>query len=283
MSHGPKPDPRPDPREELAGVLSAADRPAAALQALRWAFVWSLEVLQEMSADPGEAFAVTVELDEALRQGEELGRVLPAVLAVAEPGSRVEADLRDRQRQLAQKRAEVAELLRHVEERARDEEELRARILEIQELAGRVRELERLDRLSQGLDELRAHRDQLEARLKGLADEANAEEDALAFAAARFIRLSEDRLADLRSSTQMLLDRATAKQKELAEAVRNKRQGTEELSSETGLASNGRTGHSTRWTGSFERSTRPSAARWRSTGGSCGGNGACAGWEATDR
>ncbi|WP_406175892.1 hypothetical protein [Streptomyces sp. NBC_00996] len=191
-----------------------------ALQALRWSLVWSAQAVARLArtgSDTAPVEAVFL-LDDALTEVVGLARAVTELLAVAEPGSEVEAYLQDRQSELAETRRRTEACRREHEGLANTESELRARLAELDAVRGQVAELRRLERLVEALDEIEAQRGLVEERLVLLRDCANGTEDAVRLGSADLLRLTEDQLSRLAGPVRDTLKRSSEAQGRLAAA-----------------------------------------------------------------
>ena len=193
---------------EIRATLAGGSE-LAAVEVLATVLRWATEVLRADTLDTSAAaFRAMALADRALAWAPGLFAALNALAARSEPAEQVIADLGRHQAQLAELRRQTAPHREHLTALRRIEERLRHEIADRDEIIAQIGELERIERLAAGMTELRAQRDALEQRTRGLATAVTGTGTGLAKAAARLITLSDEMVDSLADDTRRLLRRA---------------------------------------------------------------------------
>jgi len=193
-------------------MTTAGEEPGTELRALGRAGEQALHTIREATAsgDGGAVSAIEAVflLDDALQQLHGLQTAVPALLAAAEPGPKVDAEIKARADELAELAERVSATRREVE-RARDrEQEVSLRLGELNALREQVNELRRRERLAAALQELNGQRQVIEQRLTLLRRLTEDQENALAASAGEVITLADERRALLAAHVRDRLTRA---------------------------------------------------------------------------
>jgi chromosome segregation ATPase len=205
-----------DPRVEIAAAVADA-APDAALRALHWALTWSARAVRELrTADDDVTMTAVIALDDALTGSADLLTEVPGLLDRARTGRPVEDYLHELGDRLTSVTRQVSDVRSGLDELRRQEQSLRDRLAEHDDLRRQVTELRRLARLATALDALREQRDLIDARVALLTEQVGDTEATFADGAVALVRLTEDQLTVIREPTRRALDDAAAAQAKLS-------------------------------------------------------------------
>ena len=215
-------DPQPtvgEPGEELRALGRASER--------------ALRVIKQATAsgDAGSVSAIEAVflLDDALAELRALQDAVPALLAVAEPGPTVAADIKARENELAAVVERVAARRLELDVLRVSEKETSARLAELSAFQEQVDELRRRERLAAALHELSEQRQVIEQRLTLVRRLTENQENAIAASAGQLSTLSEEHRALLAANVRDALTRADMAQQLLHDEEERAREGQQEL------------------------------------------------------
>lgn len=224
MTHDVPPPRDPDPAagepgDELRALGRAGERARRAIE----------QATASRDAGPVSAIEAVFLLDDALAQFRTLRDTVPGLLAAAEPGPTVAADIKARADELAAVAGQVAAARRELDVLKADEQETNARLAELRAFREQVDELRRRERLAAALRELSEQRQVIEQRLTLVRRLTENQENAIAASAGRLTTLSGERRALLTANVRDTLAQAATAQQLLHDEEERVRAGQEEL------------------------------------------------------
>ena len=213
------PEPAGDPSEELQELGRASER--------------ALRVIKQATANgdagPVSAIEAVFLLDDALAELRPLQDAVPALLAAAEPGPAVAADIKAREDELAAVAEQVAATRRELDILKAGEKETNSRLAELSAFQEKVDELRRREQLAAALRELSEQRQVIDQRLTLVRRLTENQENAIAASAGQLTMLSEERRALLAANVRGMLAQATTAQQLLHDEEERVREGQEQL------------------------------------------------------
>lgn len=210
-----------------------AGEPGEVLRALGQASERALRVIKQATASgnagPVSAIEAVFLLDDELAAFRALQDAVPALLAAAEPGPTVAADIKARADELAGVADQVAAARRELDVLKAGEQEVNARLAELSAFREKVDELRRRERLATALHELSEQRQVIDQRLTLVRRLTENQENAIASSAGQLTTLSGERRALLTADVRDTLAQATTAQQLLHDEEERVRAGQEEL------------------------------------------------------
>jgi septal ring factor EnvC (AmiA/AmiB activator) len=214
------PDPAAgEPGDELRALGRASDRARRAVE----------QATASRDAGPVSAIEAVFLLDDALAQFGALRDAVPGLLAAAEPGPTVAADIKTRADELAAVADQVAAARRELDVLKASERETNARLAELSAFREEIDELRRRERLVTALHELSEQRQVIDQRLTLVRRLTENQENAIAASAGQLTTLSGERRALLAANVRDTLAQATTAQQLLHDEEERARAGQEEL------------------------------------------------------
>jgi DNA repair exonuclease SbcCD ATPase subunit len=186
--------------------------PEAELRAIGPAGTPALAVIRQATADGAGGAVSAIEavflVSDALEQLRGLRAAIPALLAAADPGDTIAADIKTRADELSALADQVAATRRELDLFKAREQETSERLAELSELRESVTELRRRERLAAVLQELSGQRQVIEQRLIVLRRLTQDQENTIGAGAGEVVTLAEDRRALLAAGVRDTLARA---------------------------------------------------------------------------
>jgi len=213
------PDPAGEPGDELRALGRASERARRAIE----------QATASRDAGPVSAIEAVFLLDDALAQFRALRAAVPGLLAAAEPGPTVAADIKARADELTTMAEQVAAVRRELDVLKAGEQETNARLAELSAFREQVDELRRRERLATALRELSEQRQVIEQRLTLVRRLTENQENAIAASAGQLTTLSGERRALLTANVRDTLAQAATAQQLLHDEEERVRAGQEEL------------------------------------------------------
>jgi DNA repair exonuclease SbcCD ATPase subunit len=214
------PDPAAgEPGDELRALGQACDRAWRAVE----------QATASRDAGPVSAIEAVFLLDDALAQFGALRDAVPGLLAAAEPGPTVAADIKARADELATVAEQVAAARQELDVLRAGEQETNARLAELSGFREEIDELRRRERLVTALHELSEQRQVIDQRLTLVRRLTENQENAIAASAGQLTTLSGERRALLAANVRDTLAQATTAQQLLHDEEERARAGQEEL------------------------------------------------------
>lgn len=211
----------------------AAGEPGEELRALARASEQALRVIRQATASgnagPVSAIEAVFLLDDALAELRALQDAVPALLAAAEPGPTVAADVKARADELAAVAEKVAAARRELDLLKASEQATSARLAELSAFQEQVDELRRRERLVAALTELSEQRQVIETRLTVVRRLTENQENVIAASAGQLTTLTEERRALLAVNVRDTLARADTALRLLRDEEERAREGQEQL------------------------------------------------------
>jgi chromosome segregation ATPase len=211
----------------------AGAQPGDDLRALGRVGERALRAIEQATANgdagPVSAIEAVILLDDALAQFRGLRDKVPGLLAAAEPGPAMAADIKTRADELAAVTDQVAAARRELDVLKATEQEVNARLAELSAFREQVDELRRRERLVTALHELSEQRQVIDQRLTLVRRLTENQEIAIAASAGHLTTLSGERRALLAAKVRDTLAQATTAQQLLHDEAERVRAGQEEL------------------------------------------------------
>lgn len=193
-------------------LRSARTGPEAELQALGSAGTRALAVIRQATADGDGGTVSAIEavflVSDALEHLRGLREAIPALVAAADPGDTIAADIKIRADELSALADQVAAARRELDLFKAREQATNERLAELTGLQENVAELRRRERLAAALQELSGQRQVIEQRLIVLRRLTQDQENTIGAGAGEVITLAEDRRALLAAGVRDALARA---------------------------------------------------------------------------
>jgi hypothetical protein len=197
--------------QDVTTDLGAAGAEAE-LQALGHAGARALAVIRQAIADGDGGAVSAIEavflVSDALEQLRGLRATIPALLAAADPGDTIAADIKTRADELSALADQVAATRRELDLFKAREQATGERLAELSDLRENVSELRRRERLAAALQELSGQRQVIEQRLILLRRLTEDQENTIGAGAGAVVTLAEDRRALLAAGVRDTLARA---------------------------------------------------------------------------